>query len=324
MLSDESVEKTLREDVLVVHRALNERTKKASRILLEDIFSSSNIIEIGLVPFAETVKEGLKKGIESKKKWLLCIDADVLVSKEGIKKLFENACLMHENVFEIQGLILDKFFGILRPAGNHLYRVELCHLALNKIPDSLRPETDMMNQMALDGYPRMQCDALVGIHDFEQHYLDIYKKCFLQAKKHRTHRKELRRFWADNTAKDFDFVVALLGEMAGSIYENEITVDAGEIYRISKSVINIDWLPEKSKNYSNSDLVKYVKEKIDSHDYKSVKNFQEKMFPQSRWNRIVDFKILRSQNRPSFLKKVVYKIGLLLEKVGAQLKLADL
>src|SRR5687767_7506139 len=94
-------------------------------------------------PFSKAVEEGFTIALKRKKPWLLCIDADVLVSENGVNQLLKVAASAGESVFEVQGLVLDKFFKIYRPAGNHLYRTRYVERARQLIPiegSSLRPE----------------------------------------------------------------------------------------------------------------------------------------------------------------------------------------
>ena len=183
----------LEDSVLVVVRSSGERTADLCVDRLVGLFSPASIFKVQTSPFSRAIIESLKIGMASNKEWLLCIDADVLVSVVGIKKLLLNIPRADANVFEIQGLVLDKFLPVVRPAGNHLFRREYAEKAIDAIPaegTSLRPESDMLNRMSDAGFPWIQCDAIVGLHDYEQYRQDIYRKCFLHAQKHRVKPKQ--------------------------------------------------------------------------------------------------------------------------------------
>ena len=172
-------------DVLVVIRSSGERTEEACCHLLSRQVPDENIVIIHEVPFEAVVAKTFTLGSERGLRWTLAVDADVLFADEAVAKLMAIAEKADENVFEIQGQTLDKFFAGPRPAGHHLFRTSLFAKALAHVPQegvSLRPESFVMKKMASTGYPWLQEELIVGLHDHEQYYRDIYRKSFVQAK----------------------------------------------------------------------------------------------------------------------------------------------
>ena len=270
-------------DFLVIIRSVGERTEKACFNLLTETFSSKNILLVKQAPFSAAIRRTFELAMEENLPWTFCVDADVLVDLEQLPLLLQKTLEVSKEIFQIQGLVLDKFFPIWRPAGNHLYRTSLMEKAIFKIPaegTSLRPETDMLNAMSLEGYPWVQTDIKLGLHDHEQYCEDIYRKCFLQARKHTPFIGLLTSYWEEQRYQDPDFDVALLGLRAGMAYHESIYVDksfrAADIKHdlANHAIREKDPLPDSMLSF---DLTT-------RQNLKVVDEIQEAIFPCIRWN----------------------------------------
>ncbi len=199
-----------RDQVTVIVRHCGERTTDACAKLLQDLAPGNRVHRVSARPFRETLRQSLELGLAERRPWTLCIDADVLVLPQ-MEDFLRAADRFPAGFFEAQALVLDKLVPARRPAGNHLYRTELIARALPKIPrgDSVRPEYEMIKAMSALGYRDHQSPLLVGLHDFEQAYEDIYLKAFLHAHKHRAFVPLLRPLWRALGPGDADFRVAL-------------------------------------------------------------------------------------------------------------------
>ncbi|MBI1942441.1 MAG: hypothetical protein HYS35_02145 [Betaproteobacteria bacterium] len=195
----------------IIVRHCGERTTEACAQLLQALAPGNKIHRVSAQPFQEALRQSLELGIAEGRPWTLCIDADVLVLP-GLAGFLAAVDGFPSGFFEAQALVLDKLLPARRPAGNHLYRTELIARALPRIPagKSLRPESDMILAMAGMGYRAHQSALLVGLHDFEQAYDDIYLKAFLHAHKHRFLAPLLRPLWEALGREDDDFRVALM------------------------------------------------------------------------------------------------------------------
>ncbi len=198
------------DQVTLIVRHCGERTTEACVALLERFAPGERIHRVSARPFHETLRRGLELGLAEGRPWTLCIDADVLILPQ-LAGFLASIDSFPAGFFEAQALVLDKLLPARRPAGNHLYRTELIKQALPKIPlrGSLRPESDMIRAMAAAGYRDHQSRLLVGLHDFEQVYADVYSKAFLHAHKHRFLVPLLRPVWQALARGDADFRVAL-------------------------------------------------------------------------------------------------------------------
>lgn len=198
-------------DVTVVVRECGERTAGACAELLQALFPDQQIHRVSGRPFSATLRRSLEKGLQEGRTWLLCIDADVLVLTELINFVTEMSRLP-DDVFVGQALVVDKFLPTRRPAGNHLYRTAFIPAALSFIQDGsvLRPETEMITAMRAKGFSFHQSRRIIGLHDFEQYFVDVYLKAYLHSKKHANLMHLTEPVWQYLARDDVDFQLALI------------------------------------------------------------------------------------------------------------------
>ncbi len=244
-------------DVTAIVRSVGERTEQACRYLLSQQVPEENIVTINEVPFSAAVAKTFKVGLEKGLPWTLCLDADVLVKQGAVSELLVEAEKIQENVFGLQGLILCKFFDGDRKAGNRLYRTSLLVQGLESIPnqETIRPETDTVRAMETKGFPWEVVDVTVGLHDYEQYYKDIYRKCFTQAHKHQHLINVLfNPVWTRRAEKDPDYRVALWGLRAGQIFDGEVQIDTRQFPDQIEQLLAMQGLQEKADQLSQSEL----------------------------------------------------------------------
>ena len=228
-------------DVTVVIRSVGERTEASCRHLLAQQIPEENIITVSTSPLPAAVAASYRAGIERGLPWTVCIDADVLVRPHVVSELLKVAYELPAEVFEVQGILLDKFFGVRRPAGNHLYRTSLLSRALDLIPPvgvDIRSEYYAKKRMVELGHPWVETPLVLGLHDFEQYYRDIFRKCYIHAHKHSKHLPLLVEYWRRMASQDDDYRVALWGLSAGIADgiadSSKVHVDARRDYGFSK------------------------------------------------------------------------------------------
>jgi hypothetical protein len=130
--------------------------------------------------------------------------------------------------FTIIGPLADKFLVSPRPVGYHLYPTGRLIQALDFIPDPLdaiRPETFVRDKMVELGFSCVKADFVAGHHDFEQYYRDIYRKCFVHAKKHYEMVLKVLANWRRLAQTDTDFLVAIAGFNDGVQYGGTVSID---------------------------------------------------------------------------------------------------
>lgn len=298
----------LNHDVFVIIRSVGERTETACRNGLEKIFPSEHIATVKKTPFSEAIRESFAIAMQYDLPWTLCIDADVLVDTAQLPKLLQKTSKADRRIFEIQGLVLDKFISGWRPAGNHLYRTRLMRKAIPLIPEeglSLRPESDMLTAMTRYGYPWMQCDEKIGIHDFEQYYEDIYRKCFLHAHKMKIYpfAPLLEPYWEEKSGQDIDYLVALMGWRSGKKYDREVFVDKNFLENEVKRVLKESDIYEK-ETLILMDVIEGIIEESKSNLF--IHEYQETIFPSQYANRIV--RAEPGSEKSNILKRMFHKL----------------
>lgn len=220
------------EDITIIIRSVRERTEElCKKLILNQGIPEEELTIVREVPFSASMRKSFEIGIESKKKWTLCVDADVLSRPGSIAQMIELAEGQKQNISEIQGYILDKFFGGVRRGGFHMYRSSLLLKVLECIPTEgvdIRPETRTLKEMAKRGYPRAVVPYIVGTHDDEQYNFDIYRKAFVQAVKHLDRADLLISHWKKNAETDQDFKVALTAFSDSIRYTGETFINSDQ------------------------------------------------------------------------------------------------
>ena len=252
-------------NALWVIRSAGERTTAACEYLIRQFAPSEQVVVMHERPFSAALHRGFELGAASGLKWMVCIDADVLVHAPGIIELLTVAESVDENTFYVQGLTIDKLIPIKRPPGNGIYRNALADKARQFIPEdgtSLRPETTTMEGMIAAGYRMYRTNIVVGLHDFEQSYADIYRKSFLHAKKHANVLPRVKAYWKQHEPEDQDFTVARLGARVGQTYGDTVYLDREfqqEEWQLLRQLKNIEEKPPlDAQAYSPEDVRKQL------------------------------------------------------------------
>ena len=126
------------------------------------------------------------------------------------------------------------------------------------------------------------------VYDFEQSYLDIYRKCYLQGKKHIRFTALLVGYWQSNKTKDFD--CAISGFSDGLKASNVIATS-----QVPNEVSIIKKL-HKEKEPINTD--RYTPDEVDS----LINEFQESKFFKAEF--ITGYRFIASS---TYLKSFVSK-----------------
>ncbi|SEK59675.1 hypothetical protein [Ectothiorhodospira marina] len=222
----------------VIIRSARERTEALCReLVLAQEVPAEAVFVVREVPFSQSMRTSFRIGLEQGRPWTFCVDADLLLRPGAIAHMLELAEQQPPNACEIQGLVLDKFFGGPRPAGNHLYRTAHLEEVIARIPNegtNIRPEGHTLRSMKKAGYPWVQVPYVVGLHDFEQSYQDIFRKCFVQAHKHLGLTPLFMTIWREGSADDTDYRVALAGFARGIEHYDDVHIDIrGEHFKMS-------------------------------------------------------------------------------------------
>jgi hypothetical protein len=232
-------------NVLIIIRSADERTEKlCKKLILEQGVPEEQVVVVREAPFSVAMHKSFELGLKSGYKYTFCVDADVLLRAGSIIYMIDQFECQPENVCEIQGSVLDKFFGGPRPGGTHVYRSSFLPAVIKRIPEEgvdIRPEYHTLRAMAADGFPWIRIPYVLGTHDDEQYNFDIYRKCFVHAVKH-VHLADLfSEVWKAKVEKDTDFEVALRAFADGFQYRDALFIDKNQtIYKESFAKTSFD------------------------------------------------------------------------------------
>ncbi|MCC6322988.1 MAG: hypothetical protein IT438_16310 [Phycisphaerales bacterium] len=177
-------------------------------------------------PFARAVKRTLEIGAASDRAWTIGMDADALLTRDGVAGLVRMCAEAKPGSFTVTGLMLCKFYGGFVFRGVHCYRSSLLSRAVGMVgsrtpggPDpELKPESAVVHAMEALGFGYEGHPVVLAAHDFEQSFRHIYLKMRLRARREVEGAssggdvESLRRFCIERAESgDADFLVALWG-----------------------------------------------------------------------------------------------------------------
>lgn len=235
-------------DILAVIRSSGERTQDACRRLLELQVPAAHVVVVEDRPFEATLRRTCAIGAGSGARWMMTLDADVLLRDGSVDLLLAQAERMPGHGFQIEGVVFDKLSGTLRRAGQRIYRAALLERALELIPadgTEMRPEMTTIERMRARGFPSHTAPVVMGVHDFEQYYRDLYRKAFMHAHKHLVWLTPFIERWRAGAPSDPDFAVALRGLSDGLASWSRPTVDTRAYAAGAAAALAQLGLPEK-------------------------------------------------------------------------------
>jgi hypothetical protein len=186
-------------DTLVCLRANGERTEELAERLLREQFPLVETLRIR--PFAEAVRECFRRA--EGYRWLVTCDADVLIDASCAAKV-ESIKGRMDGYWQAIGHVVDKLAGV-RLGGIRIYRASELPKMLPHVKESIRPEGDL----CAINTAWLRAPEVMGRHDFEQYYADLYRKGKQHAVKHPKWGSSIVRKW--RKSRDPDLKAALAG-----------------------------------------------------------------------------------------------------------------
>lgn len=244
------------QDVFCVVRSAGERTAAACVGLLGTSLPADRIAVVELNPFEAALRECYRLGIESQAKWLITVDADVLLFPDAVSNLLAAAEDLPNHFVQLEGRIFDKILGVYRQAGHRVYRTALLPLALQCLPKpgaEIRPEYATLCELGKRGHPSRRIPAVVGVHDFEQFYGDLYRKAFVHAVKHQADLQDIIARCRSRVRDDNDFLVIMRGLWDGLMFDGIPPIDVEEFATTSQDALATLGLEEKL-GFDSADL----------------------------------------------------------------------
>lgn len=242
------------DDVVVVIRSANERTGSLCKELAVRQVPAERVVVIRERPFSAALRRAFEVGLDFGLKWTICLDADVLLSKDALRKMVAAAESEQSSIFGATGFVLDKFYGSKNRGGPHMYRTALFRKALPMLVHasvSLRPETHVKLAMNERGHEWATVDDLLGIHDFEQFYCDIYRKMIVRARKSSQNAARLLERAVAQSTVDTDFLVGAWGLRVGMERRDTVELDAEQWTGEARTLLIANGIAEKSELVAN-------------------------------------------------------------------------
>lgn len=200
--------------ILVVVRSVGERTEPALLERLNRQLPRHRIKIVREYPFLKALQESYRIALAFGADWTVCLDADIVIRDSAINQIVKIAAGLGDGVFVFNMQVLDKLFGGLRAGGPHVYRTSYLNRAMQYTVNqggTNRPETYVMRKMTQAGLTMPTIDEVVGVHDYEQYFRDIFRTAYFHSQKHRGHVAYLKSYWTRMSSSDPDFVAALAG-----------------------------------------------------------------------------------------------------------------
>ncbi len=200
------------DDALIIIRKTSERTFQACQKLAQRQEGIQTVKVVSGIPFETCLRNCYQEAIQSGHRWTMTLDADVLLRDGAAAALIREAEKLPKSFAQVEGRVLDKLTGTYRFAGNRVYRTALLEKALDLIPEpgtTVRPETETIRRLNRMGHPSRQAGIVMGLHDFEQSFEDIYRKACLHSYKHRIMLSEMLEYWEKHASEDSDYLVAI-------------------------------------------------------------------------------------------------------------------
>lgn len=256
---------SVQSDFVAVIRTTGERTFETCRRLVLEQMPETRLHVVKEYPFEAALRRCYEIGLNSGAEWMVTIDADVLLKRNAIASLLEEAAAMPENHFQMEGMVLDKLTRRFRWAGYRAYRVRHLDAAWKLLPADraeIRPESSTLDRMAAQGYPYLRSRRIYGVHDYEQYLRDIYRKAYVHASKHPQWLPELLATWKNLARSDVDLRVALAGAHDGLLAHEEPRIDTRDFLGKTEEILAKLGLEEKEALASDGVVFETIDELI--------------------------------------------------------------
>ena len=267
-------------------RSTGEFTTK--RLLEDLVYQVGSVEKVHLIKnlkFHEAVDRCFELAIEDKSKWLITLDADLVIKPDFISIFLSVANSMKSKEIEAHAMTIDRLFMKYRSAGNRLYRVSsltLLRELLNRTKKNIRPEGAMLREATKLGYKIKPIKNVVALHDFFQFSRDLFRKGYLSSFKHISHSSELLSTWRELGESSLDFKVLLRGFSFGITSAEKYTLDNGsdlfkaQYEKLSKEFYDYDsglTIPKDLNSYINEIISKESFHQKKSRFFKALTNF---------------------------------------------------
>ncbi|MCG2590800.1 hypothetical protein [Rhodohalobacter sulfatireducens] len=304
---------------IVTIRSTGERTEKACiRSLLKEGIRESQINLIREAPFKKSLETCFQTAYKAQTKWLLTVDADMIIIPGTLRGFFQMAEEMPEQNLQIQGNNLDKFFASVRSGGPRIYRVDYLRTAYEiskNLPDNIRPESNVISELGEKEHPSRYISTVNCIHDFGQYYSDIYRKSYAHSIKHIKKLPKILQNTADKRAIDPDYKVFIKGIFDSLLSDIDVSIDKRILKDETAQALQQLHISEKKDIPESIDVQKIIKEYSLLDQWISYENCRIKDVPRTP-TRLISENLKKKGN----IKGIMYLFGLTLSRAGEYLQ----
>jgi hypothetical protein len=196
-----------------VIRTVGERTEKVCIELLNRQKSIDEQLHIvNQDSHAKAVDKTLRIGQASNAKWVVAIDADMLLIPGALAAVKAEVSTCGEDTAIIHPAVVDKLYR-MRRWGLTLYRqsiIEELYDIFSEIrkKENLKIEGAAIKELTKKGNRGVVFSRNVAaIHDFYQYYGDLYRKAYLNTIRNPGYNRGLGNFWKKLAESDNDYLI---------------------------------------------------------------------------------------------------------------------
>lgn len=308
-------------DYLVVIRSSNERTEHLCRKIVENETAGQLVVILHESPFKKALEKCFAKAIQEQMKWLITVDADMLLTPGALQVLLEHAEEMPDSYVQLQGKILDKITGQVRKAGPRIYRVKYIPEALKiskQSDDYIRPEDHVIRNLGKKGYPSRYISHITCVHDYEQYYSDLYRKAFVHAKKHRELVSKIISRSVERLEYDPDYKVILKAIWDGLTEPEKVSIDSRLYKDKARKALEDLHLTEKESISAGTEYSEKINKWLENRSEWRSAGIEVHDQPKPDYSFFERFKSII--DRKGVIKGIISGSGILIEDFGKKLQ----
>lgn len=161
---------------------------------------------------AKAVESTIAIGLESQAKWLVAIDADMLLTPGSISTIRKEIRLCPDSIAVLHPAVVDKLYR-MRRWGLTVYRKAVMSELNDKFQNIKKKQNIKIESAAIKALGENKqrqvyfSREVSAIHDFYQYYKDLYRKAYLNVSRNQGFNKDVKKCWMRLAKSDPDYLV---------------------------------------------------------------------------------------------------------------------